>query len=193
MCQCSRTRRRSWRAGTRGLSSSGRSARTAWSARCAGPAGASPHSPAAAPAALLSPQLREIVCRRRRSQERPDLVPLALGAATAGHCETFAGRWLLKQEVHLRQEFGLIRLDHKAAVPLGLADLGTERVLAVVRIPGHQSALQRHLPQQGRGRRSVRPGPAPRRTQPQRSRPTRLVRFSASPSLCASTRPVWAS
>ena len=98
------------------------------------------------PQDLLGPSpasLGELLRQRRRGGERTHFVPRALGTATTGGCETLARRWLLEEPSHLRQELGLIRLDHEAVVSLGLADLRTERVLAVARIPGHQPAPQR--------------------------------------------------
>lgn len=77
---------------------------------------------------------------------------MALALRTTAACgrEALAGRWLVKEQRHLREQLRLIELDDEELVPLGLPDLRTQRVLAIERIPGHQAVPQGELPQQVR-------------------------------------------
>src|SRR5262249_52189558 len=98
----------------------------------------------------------EIVGQGGRGGERAHFVPLALRATTARRREALAGRRLVKEQRHLREELRLIGLDHEEVVPLGLANLRAERMLAVERIPRHHPAPQRYPPQQVRGQTEFR-------------------------------------
>src|SRR5262249_709084 len=125
---------------------------------------AGPHAPhmghaALPPQHLLGAhpaQLGEIVGEGGRGGELAHFVPLALRAMTARRREALAGRRLVKEQRHLREELRLIGLDHEEVVPLGLANLRAERMLAVERIPRHHSTPQRYPPQQVRGQTEFR-------------------------------------